>query len=184
NEENPEAFNYFMCYLLPESQLRVHGFSRLIKDLNGLDKEGFLIALDHYFKIEERGAIYYEPTRRHHFCMYLQGAFYSLSLRKKYRDFDNALDALDAQILYNTILKPILNIGDLRFDGRIAYGKGKNDMVQVKEEVDRGAFAVGFSMMAPTIGQIKAVADANLKMPPKSTYIQPKLRSGVTIYEF
>lgn len=116
--------------------------------------------------------------------MYLDGRFYSLALRKRHRNFDNALEALDAQILYTTILKPILQLDDLRNDSRIAYGAGKNDMVRVKEQVDSGAFAVGFSMLPPTIDEIKAIADNNLKMPPKSTYIQPKLRSGVTIYEF
>jgi len=179
-----EAYNFFMSYLLPESQLRVDGFSRMIKDLNGLDNEGFLIALDYYFKIENRNAEYYEPTKPHHFCMYLDGSFYSLKLRKRHRNFENPLEALDAQILYTTILKPILAISDLRSDARISYGKGNNDMIRVKEQVDSGAFAVGFSMPPATMTQIKAIADADLKMPPKSTYIRPKLRSGVTIYEF
>ncbi|HEA28709.1 MAG TPA: DUF1015 domain-containing protein [Leeuwenhoekiella sp.] len=182
--DGDEPYNFFMSYLLPESQLRIHGFSRLVQDLNGLDSEGFLIALDNYYKIENRGGEYYEPTKPHHFCMYLDGEFYSLTLRKRHRNFENALEILDAQILYTTILKPILHIGDLRYDSRIAYGTGKNDMVQVKEQVDSGAFAVGFSMLPPDIEQVKAIADADLKMPPKSTYIQPKLRSGVTIYEF
>lgn len=182
--DGSEPYNFFMSYLLPESQLRVHGFSRLVKDLNGLDSEGFLIALDHYYKIENRGSEYYEPKKTHYFSMYLDGRFYSLALRKRHRNFDNALEALDAQILYTTILKPILQLDDLRNDSRIAYGAGKNDMVRVKEQVDSGAFAVGFSMLPPTIDEIKAIADNNLKMPPKSTYIQPKLRSGVTIYEF
>ncbi|WP_031425716.1 DUF1015 domain-containing protein [Flavimarina sp. Hel_I_48] len=179
-----ESYNFFMSYLLPESQLRIDGFTRMVMDLNGLDSEGFLIALDHYYKIENRNAEYYEPTKPHHFCMYLDGRFYSLKLRKGHRNFENALEALDAQILYTTILKPLLNIKDLRSDTRISYGKGNNDMIRVKEQVDSGTYAVGFSMPPATITQIKDIADADLKMPPKSTYIRPKLRSGVTIYEF
>ena len=181
---NDGAHNYFMAFIIPETQLRIHGFSRMITDLNGMDAHEFLIALDTFFKIENRGQEYYEPKKNHHFCMYLDGDFYSLYLRKRYMKFDDALDALDAQILYQRVLKPLLGITDLRNDVRIAYGKGKNDMGRVKELVDAGAFAVGFSMLSPTIESIKSIADARLKMPPKSTYVEPKLRSGVTIYEF
>lgn len=184
NSTGKETYNFFMSYLIPESHLRIHGFSRMIKDLNGLDTDEFLIALDAHFKIENRGQEYYEPSKKHHFCMYLDGNFYSLYLRKKHRNFKNALESLDAQILFEIILKPILNIQDLRNDKRISYGEGKNDMVRVKERVDKNEFAVGFSMLPPTVDEVKSIADEGLKMPPKSTYIQPKLRSGVTIYEF
>ena len=184
NTESDAAYNYFMAYILPEPQLRIHGFSRMVTDLNGMDTKGFLIALDAIFKIENRGQVYYEPSKKHHFCMYLDGDFYSLYLRKRFLNFDNALDALDAQILYLKVLKPLLGITDLRYDKRIEYGTGKNDMVRVKELVDFGKFAVGFSMLPPKFEDIKSIADAGLKMPPKSTYVEPKLRSGVTIYEF
>lgn len=162
-----EPYNFFMCYLLPESQLRMHGFSRLVTDLNGLDSEGFLIALDHYYKIENRSGEYYEPKIPHNFCMYLDGEFYSLTLRKRHRNFDNALEALDTQILYTTILKPILQVDDLRNDSRIAYEAGKNDMVQVKEQVDSGAYAVGFSLLPPTMGEIQSNCRCQSKNAPK-----------------
>jgi len=187
--ENPqhtgsEDYNYFMSFLISESQLEIHEFNRLIKDLNGLHKDEFLIKLDEFFKIENRGDTYYKPHRKHHFSMYLDGEFYSLYLRKTEYTFENSLEELDAQILYRTILKPILNITDLKNDNRINYIKGQKDMAYVKSAIDEDDFQVGFGMLPPKIEDIKKIADEGLVMPPKTTYIEPKLRSGVTIYEF
>ncbi|MCW8981794.1 MAG: DUF1015 domain-containing protein [Altibacter sp.] len=179
-----EAYNYFMSYLIPESDLKIYEFNRLIKDLNGLTKEEFLIKLDALFRIENRGQEYYKPSKKHHFSMYLDGAFYSLYLRKNNYSIDTALDALDAQILFKTILRPILGIEDLRNDHRIEYSHGKNDLAYVKTAVDRGDFKVGFGLVPVDTEELKQIANEGLKMPPKSTYIEPKLRSGVTIYEF
>lgn len=188
-EENPhhtgeEPYNFFMSFLIPESDLKIYEFNRLVKDLNGMEKEEFLIKLDEYFRIENRGMEYYKPSELHHFSMYLDGEFYSLHLRKTKYEIKNALDALDTQILYTTILKPLLGIEDLRNDQRIAYSHGKIDLAYVKTVVDSGAFAVGFGLVAVTTSEMKQIADEGLKMPPKSTYIEPKLRSGVTVYEF
>lgn len=179
-----ENYNYFMSFLIPESELKLHEFYRLIKDLNGLSKEEFLIQLDTFFRIENRGIMPYKPSKPHHFSMYLDGEFYSLYLRKKEYKFETALDDLDAQLLYETILKPILGIEDLRNDTRIDYLSGKKDIVNLKSMVDSNKFKVGFGMIPATIQQLKAIADEGLTMPPKSTYIEPKLRSGVTIYEY
>ena len=179
-----ETYNYFMSFLIPESELKLHEFNRLIKDLNGLTKEEFLIQLDAMYRIENRGLMPYKPSKKHHFSMYLDGEFYSLYLRKPNYKFKTSLDKLDAQLLYKTILKPILGIDDLRNNNRIDYLSGKRDIVNLKSKVDNGEFKVGFGMIPATIDQMKAIADDGLKMPPKSTYIEPKLRSGVTIYEF
>lgn len=184
NHTGNEPYNYFMSYLIPESDLKIYEFNRLIKDLNGLSKDEFLIQLDAIFRIENRGQEYYKPSKKNHFSMYLDGAFYSLYLRKNNYQINNALDALDAHILYATILKPILGIEDLRNDHRIEYSHGKNDLAFVKTAVDSGKFAVGFGLLPVTVEEMKQIADEGLKMPPKSTYIEPKLRSGVTIYEF
>ncbi len=116
--------------------------------------------------------------------MYLDGEFYSLYLRKTLYNFKTALEALDAQILYNTILQPILGIEDLRNDDRINYINGKKDVINLKSAIDSGDFAVGFGMVPVDITEIKQISNEGLKMPPKSTFIEPKLRSGVTIYEF
>lgn len=184
NHSGEESYNFFMSYLIPESDLVIHEFNRLIKDLNGLTKEEFLIKLDAFYRIENRGKLPYQPSKAHHFSMYLDGEFYSLYLRKTNYEFNTALDTLDAQLLYTTILKPILGIGDLRNDKRISYVNGKHEMITIKSSVDSGEYKVGFGMCPATIQQIKQIADEGLKMPPKSTYILPKLRSGITIYEY
>lgn len=184
NHTGTEAYNYFMSYLIPESDLLIYEFNRLIKDLNGLSKEEFLIKLDAMYRIENRGQAYYKPSKKHHFSMYLDGDFYSLYLRKNNYKISNALDSLDAQILFTTILEPILGIEDLRNDTRIEYSHGKNDLAYVKTLVDTGEFKVGFGLLPVTTNEMKQIANEGLKMPPKSTYIEPKLRSGVTIYEF
>lgn len=188
-QKNPEhigteTYNFFMSYLIPESDLVIQEFSRLIKDLNGLTKEEFLIKLDAKFRINNRGSVPYHPSKPHHFSMYLDGEFYSLYLRKTNYKFQTALDKLDAQLLYKTILQPILGIEDLRNDSRIEYVHGKHEMITIKSSVDSGEFKVGFGMCPATVQQMKKIADEGLKMPPKSTYILPKLRSGITIYEY
>lgn len=184
NHSSEHTYNYFMSYLIPESHLTIYEFNRLVKDLNGYTKEEFLIALDEFFRIENRGLTYYKPNKPHHFSMYLEGEFYSLQLRLSKYTFENALDDLDAQILFKTILKPLLGVHDLRNDNRIQYVHGRNDLAFVKAKVDDNEFKVGFGLKAATIEQLKQIADQGLKMPPKSTYIEPKLRSGITIYEF
>lgn len=183
NHKGDESYNYFMSYLIPESELKIYEFNRLVKGLNGLKKEEFLIKLDAHFRIENRGLEYYKPSKKNHFSMYLDGNFYSLYLRKDYT-INNALDALDTHILYKLVLDPILGIKDLRSDKRIDYSHGKNDLAYVKTVVDRGDFTVGFGLVPVTTQEMKQIANEGLQMPPKSTYIEPKLRSGVTIYEF
>tara|TARA_R100000935_G_C2836059_1_gene168160 strand:+ start:269 stop:1504 length:1236 start_codon:yes stop_codon:yes gene_type:complete len=184
NHTGEEPYNYFMSFLISESKLHIYEYSRLIKDLNGLSKEEFLMQLDLWFRIESRGLEVYTPTKKHHFNMYLDGEFYSLYLRKTNYEFTDSLSSLDTYILYQKVLKPILNIQDLRNDNRISYIHGRNDLIEIKSQVDNGNFAVGFGMLPLTIDEIKKVADEGLTMPPKSTYIEPKLRSGLTVYEF
>lgn len=184
NHSGEEPYNFFMSYLIAESKLKIYEFSRLVRDLNGMTKEEFLVQLDEWFRIENRGTEAYTPSKKHHFNMYLGGEFYSLYLRKTFYEFSDSLSSLDTYILYEKILKPLLGIEDLRKDSRIAYIHGKNDIVEMKSKIDSGEFAVGFGMLPLTIDELKKVADEGLTMPPKSTYIEPKLRSGLTIYEF
>ncbi|MDG3582201.1 DUF1015 domain-containing protein [Galbibacter pacificus] len=178
-----EPYNYFMSYFIPESNLKIYDFNRMVKDLNGLSKEEFLIQLDEHFRIENRGDDLYKPSKKHHFGMYLDGEFYSLYLRKHY-EFSNSLSELDTHILYITVLKPILGIEDLRNDNRIEYGYGKYNTIKMKDFIDQDKFKVGFSLFPVKVDQMKKISDEGLKMPPKSTYIEPKLKSGLTIYEF
>lgn len=178
------SYHHCMSYLIPESQLRIYEFNRLVRDLNGLSKEAFLMKLDMKFRIQNRGLELYKPSKKHHFSMYLDGEFYSLYLRKNNHDIDTPLADLDTQMLYDLILHPILGINDLRNNDRLAYSYGQTDLLQIKQKVDRGDFAVGFGLVPATVDQMKSIADASLIMPPKSTYIMPKLPSGLTIYEF
>ncbi|AGC77712.1 uncharacterized protein (DUF1015 family) [Nonlabens dokdonensis] len=183
-DPDQESYHYFMSLLIAENQLNIYEFNRQIKDLNGLTKEEFLIQLDQNFRIQNRGIELYKPSKKHHFSMYLDGEFYSLYLRKGLYEISNPLQDLDTQMLYDLILKPILGIQDLRTDQRIKYSYGKHDIMHIKERVDSKEFAVGFGLFPATVEQMKSIADADLRMPPKSTFIRPKLPSGLIIYEF
>ena len=179
-----ENYNYFMSYIIPESNLKISEFNRFVKDLNGLTIDEFLIELDKSYRIEEKGEYFYKPSQKHHFSMYLDGKFYSLYLRKNAYTYKDALSKLDAEILYRTILKPILGIDNLDNNDRIRYRNNKLDMLSIKTLVDNGQFEIGFGMLPITIDEMKKIADAQLIMPPKTSYIEPKLRSGLTMYEF
>ena len=179
-----EDYNFSMSYLIPESNLKVFSFDRFVKDLNGLSKDEFLTKLNEWFCIKNLGRELYKPSKKHHFSMYLDGDFYSLYLRKTAYQIENPLSDLDAQLLYETVLNPILGITNLRNSDRLKYKPAINSEIQLKTEVDSGKFKVSFGLFPATVSQIKAIADANLKMPPKSTYIEPKLRSALTLYEF
>jgi len=184
HHKGDENYNFFMSYIIPESNLKISEFNRFIKDLNGLSIDEFLIELDKNYRIEDRGDHFYKPSQKHHFSMYLGGKFYSLYLRKSLSLNENALSKLDAEILYQTILKPILGINNLNNNDRISYRNNKLDLLSIKTLVDDGQFVVGFGMLSITIDEMKEIADAKLIMPPKTSYIEPKLRSGLTIYEF
>ena len=179
-----ENYNYFMSYLIPESHLQISEFNRFVKDLNGLNIDEFLMELESSFRIEKKGTGFYKPTKKHHFSMYLNGEFYSLYLKKKEYTFGNLLSKLDSEILYQTILKPILGIEDLNNNNRIGYTNNKLDLLSIKTNVDNGFYKVSFGMVPITVDEMKEIADAKLKMPPKTSYIEPKLRSGLTMYEF
>ncbi len=184
NHTGDEPYNFFLSYMIAESNLQLYEFNRLVRDLNGLGKEEFLIGLDEWFRIENRGTQFYKPSKKHHFSMYLDGEYYSLYLRRTNYEFTDSLSSLDPYILFINVLRPILNIIDLKNDNRISYLPGRNETFDVKKAVDEGEFAVGFGMLPLTIEEIKQIADAGLTMPPKSTCIEPKLRSGLTVYEF
>ena len=174
--------NHFMSFLIAESNVKIYEYNRIIRDLNGYKKEGFLEQLSHHFWIKNKEQELWKPTKKFHFGMYLDGEFYSLEL-KDTNDFNSVLESLDAQILYEKVLLPILGISDLRNDERIDYIPGNQSIVTIKEVIDEGEFEVGFMLFPTEISEIKALADNNLIMPPKSTYIEPKFRSGLVVYE-
>jgi len=183
NQKAKELSKYFMAYFIPESNLRITSFFRFINNLNGLHKREFLMALDEHFRIENLGKRYYTPSKKHHFSMYIDGDFYKLYLRRTSFNPSNELDHLDSQILFKKILEPILGIKDPSNDKNIHYLPEKGNEMQLKNLIDSGEFTVGFGSFPVSVKQLKTVADNNLTMPPKSSYIEPKLRSGLTIYE-
>lgn len=176
-----EHLNYFMSFLICETNLKIYEYNRLVHDLNGLPKEVFLDALGKDFLVINKGQELWKPDRKFSFGMYLDGEFYALRLKDK--PSGSALDILDAQLLYTKVLNPLLGIGDLRNDERIDYIPGTKPVTVIKDRVDDGEFEVGFMLYPVAISEIKELADNNLIMPPKSTYIEPKFRSGLVVYE-
>ncbi|MDI1255230.1 MAG: DUF1015 domain-containing protein [Flavobacterium sp.] len=177
-----ENLKYFMSFLIAESNVKIYEYNRIIRDLNGHSKETFLQLLGDNFWIKNKEQELWKPTRKFEFGMYLDGEFYSLTLKDEH-SFTSVIERLDAQILYKKVLQPILGIDDLRNDERIDYIPGKQSIVTIKEVVDEGEFELGFMLFPTDISEIKELADKNLIMPPKSTYIDPKFRSGLVVYE-
>ena len=177
-----ENLNYFMSFLIAENNVKIYEYNRIIRDLNNHSKEAFLDLLAETFWIKNKEQELWKPTKKFEFGMYLDGEFYSLILKNQ-NDFTSVLEQLDAQILYTNVLQPILGIEDLRNDERIDYIPGKQSIITIKEVVDEGEFEVGFMLFPTAISEIKELADNNLIMPPKSTYIDPKFRSGLVVYE-
>jgi uncharacterized protein (DUF1015 family) len=164
----------------------------LIRDLNGFTKDDFIKRLSENFIVKSKDQELWKPQNKFEFGMYLDGSFYALfykqlntelSNRAESRLGESILNNLDAQILYEKVLNPLLGIEDLRTDERISYLPGKQPISTIKNKIDEGEFEVGFLLYPSDINEIKALADNNLIMPPKSTYIEPKFRSGLVVYE-
>jgi uncharacterized protein (DUF1015 family) len=177
-----ENLNYFMSFLIAENNVKIYEYNRIIRDLNHHSKEDFLTLISINFWIKNKEQELWKPNKKFEFGMYLDGEFYSLCLKNQ-NDFSSVLEQLDAQILFAKVLQPILGIEDLRTDERIDYIPGKQSIITIKEVIDEGEFEVGFMLFPTAISEIKELADNNLIMPPKSTYIDPKFRSGLVVYE-
>lgn len=176
-----DSLNYFMSFLIAESKLKIYEYNRIIHDLNGLTKAQFLDALEKDFTIENKKQELWKPYEKFKYGMYLDGEFYALQLKNT--NFNSVQEALDAQILYNRVLHPLLGINDLRNDERIEYIPGSKPVTVIKQMIDNSEFEVGFMLYPASVTEIKHLADNNLIMPPKSTYIEPKFRSGLVVYE-
>jgi len=174
--------NYFMSFLIAESNVKIYEYNRIIRDLNGFSKDDFLAKLALHFIIKDKEQEMWKPQCKFEFGMYLDGHFYALFYKQDNKQ-PSIIENLDAQILYDKVLQPLLGIEDLRNDERIEYIPGKQSILTIKELVDEGEFEVGFMLFPSDISEIKALADNDLIMPPKSTYIEPKFRSGLLIYE-
>ncbi len=185
NSPKNESYNYFMSFLLSESQLKIQEFNRLLVDLNGHSVAQLLDQIAQNYHIERFASqdqlILSSDTQ---FSMYLDNAFYRLTLKQESYTFTDALSHLAPQLLNTTILQPILGITDVRKDPRIQYHYAKDPLSEIKKLVDSTTYSIGFGMQAVSVSALKEIADAGLKMPPKSTYVIPKLPSGLLLYEF
>lgn len=184
-QENPaytreEPFNYFLCVLFPDEELRILAYNRVVKDLNGLDKTGFLKALEEVCQVEQAGSEPFAPAGKAEFGMFLGDTWYRLKVNPGLLSSD-PVKGLDVSLLQDRILGPILGIGDPRTDKRIDFIGGIRGLKELERRV-REDMSVAFSMYPTSIGELLSVADAGLLMPPKSTWFEPKLRSGLFIH--
>jgi uncharacterized protein (DUF1015 family) len=179
-----EEYNYFLAVIFPDDQLKIIDYNRVVKDLNGLSQEQFLDALRGDFKVEEMGTGEYRPSGLHNFGMYLAGKWYSLTAKAgTYNDAD-PIGVLDVTVLSNLVLDKILGIKDLRTDKRIDFVGGIRGLGELAKRVDSGEMAVAFALYPVSMKQLIDIADTGNIMPPKTTWFEPKLRSGVVIHEF
>lgn len=180
--DGTEEYNYFMAVCFPESQLKIIDYNRVVKDLNGLDKEGLLEKLAEDFDIKPEGAEIYHPDSLHTFSMYLEGQWYSLRTKEGRYDDSDPIGVLDVTILSKLVLDRILGIKDLRTDKRIDFVGGIRGLGELKRRVDSGEMAVAFALYPVSMRQLINIADSGNIMPPKTTWFEPKLRSGLAIH--
>lgn len=178
-----EEYNYFLAVCFPDNQLNIIDYNRVVKDLNGLTDEQFLEALQADFEVEKKGKEIYKPQRLHNFSLYLSGEWYSLTAKPgRYNDQD-PIGVLDVTISSNLILDKILGIKDLRTDKRIDFVGGIRGLGELKRRVDSGEMKMALALYPVTMQQIIDIADSGNIMPPKTTWFEPKLRSGLVIHE-
>ncbi|NLZ70938.1 MAG: DUF1015 domain-containing protein [Clostridiaceae bacterium] len=177
-----EEFNYFLSVLFPDEELKIYDYNRLIKDLNGLTEKELLEKINEKFEIRKLGKEIYKPQVKAEFAMYLSGDWYQIKAKKDSYDSDDIIASLDVSILQNNLLNPILGIEDPRTDNRIDFVGGIRGLGELKRRVDNGEMQIAFALYPTSISELFAVADANLLMPPKSTWFEPKLRSGLFIH--
>ncbi len=174
-----EAYNYFLAVLFPDNQMKILDYNRVVGDLNGLTPETFIERIGERFEVlpVDEG----RPARRRCFGMYLAGRWYRLTAREGSFPVDDPVKSLDVAILQDNLLAPVLGIGDPRSDERIDFVGGIRGLTELERKVDSGGWAVAFALHPTSIDQLFAVADAGLVMPPKSTWFEPKLRSGLIV---
>ncbi len=183
NHKGDEEYNYFMAVCFPANQLTIIDYNRVVKDLNGLTAEQFLNALRENFVVEEKGTEEYRPNKLHNFSMYLEGKWYSLTAKEGTYDDNDPIGVLDVTISSNLILDKILGIKDLRSDKRIDFVGGIRGLGELKRRVDSGEMKVALALYPVTMKQIMDIADTGNIMPPKTTWFEPKLRSGLIIHK-
>lgn len=182
NHRGDEEYNYFLAVAFPASHLKIIDYNRLVRDLNGLSPAEFLEKLEFNFIVKDMGEVIYEPEALHNFSLYLEGRWYSLTARKGTYDDNDPIGVLDVTISSDLILRDLLGIVDLRTDKRIDFVGGIRGLGELKRRVDSGEMAAALALFPVSMDQLMAIADTNNIMPPKTTWFEPKLRSGLIIH--
>ena len=183
NHTGKEEYNYLLAVCFPESHLKVMDYNRVVKDLNGLTDEEFLQKVGEKFVVEDKGTEIYRPAALHNFSLYLGGKWYSLTAKEGTYDDNDPIGVLDVKISSDYILRDILNIVDLRTDKRIDFVGGIRGLGELKDRVDSGEMKMALALYPVTMRQIIDIADSGNIMPPKATWFEPKLRSGLIIHK-
>jgi uncharacterized protein (DUF1015 family) len=182
NHTGDEEYNYFMAVHFPDDQLRIMDYNRVVKDLNGLSPQEFLQRIKNSFTISEKGAEPFKPERLHSFSMYLEGKWYELIANEGTYDDHDPIGVLDVTVLSKTILEPILDITDLRTSTRIDFVGGIRGVGELQRRVNSGEMQVAFALYPVSLKQLLDIADSGNIMPPKTTWFEPKLRSGLVVH--
>lgn len=182
NHTGGEEYNYFLAVHFPDNQLSIIDYNRLVKDLNGLSTKDFIEKLKASFTVEEKGTDIYKPSKLHNFGMYLEGKWYSFTAKPGTYNDNDPIGVLDVTILSNLVLDNILGIKDLRTDKRIDFVGGIRGLGELKKRVDSGEMKVAFALYAVSMKQLIDIADSGNIMPPKTTWFEPKLRSGLVVH--
>ena len=183
NHRGDEEYNYFMAVAFPASQLTIIDYNRVVKDLNGLSAQQFLSALSQHFIVEPKGTDIYKPSCLHNFSLYIEGEWYSLTAKPGTFDDEDPIGVLDVSISSQYILDDILGIKDLRSDKRIDFVGGIRGLGELKSRVDSGDMKVALALYPVSMKQLMDIADSGNIMPPKTTWFEPKLRSGLIIHK-
>ena len=184
NHHHEEEYCYFLAVAFPDDQLHIIDYNRVVKDLNGMSEDAFISALAESFEIAEVKEDIYKPTALHNFGMYINKKWYSLTAKANTYDDSDPIGVLDVTILSECILDKVLDIKDLRTDNRIDFVGGIRGLGELKRRVDNGDMAVAFALFPVSMKQLTDIADTGNIMPPKTTWFEPKLRSGVVIHSF
>jgi len=177
-----EEYNFFLAVHFPDNQLKIIDYNRVVKDLNGMSNSEFLGRLEEGFVVEDKGTDIYKPLKVHEFSMYLDGTWYSLTAKEDTYDDDDPIKCLDVTILSEQVLAPLLDITDLRKSKRIDFVGGIRGLGELKDRVDDGGMAAAFALYPVTMDQLMTIADTGNIMPPKTTWFEPKLRSGLVLH--
>ena len=183
NHTGNEEYNYFLAVIFPDNQLKIIDYNRTVKDLNGLTAQQLIEKLQAGFEVKEMGTGIYTPNKLHNFSMYLEGKWYSLTAKPGTYNDNDPIGVLDVTILSNLVLEPILDIKDLRTSKRIDFVGGIRGLGELQKRVDSGEMKAAFALYPVSMKQLIDIADTGNIMPPKTTWFEPKLRSGIVIHE-